>query len=87
MTEGEAYGLVVLASLFTAIVVWLACWRYWTAKRLPEHDGYVRGFDACSRIRDRHEAEDRKALLLNACVSDKVADSSDDIRAKLSHYT
>lgn len=69
MTATTAYGLVVLSSTLTAAVVWAVCWRYWSARRLPEHDGYCRGFDACSRIRDREEVQARKAALLGREVS------------------
>jgi hypothetical protein len=69
VTPNEAYGLVILSSLFTAIYVWVTCWRYWKPTLLPQHDGYVRGWNACSRVRDRQESEERKTLLLNTCTT------------------
>lgn len=65
MYASDAYGLCLLSSLFTALLVWSVCWRYWSAKRLPEHEGYIRGWDACSRVRDREESHRRKLALLN----------------------
>lgn len=65
MTPQAAYGLILASSLLTASVVWLACWRWWVPRRLEMHEGYLRGFAACSRIRDREEVQARKSALLN----------------------
>ncbi len=64
MTELEAYGLIVLCSLVTALIVWAITWRHrhWTP--LPEHTAYIRGFSAAERVYDRMEVQDRKERLL-----------------------
>lgn len=69
MTAFEAYGYIVLSSAATAAIVWVVCWRYWHAKPLTDHTAYILGWDACSRVRDREEAQERKARLLNERTS------------------
>jgi hypothetical protein len=62
------YGLLIVVG--TAIVTTGICMRWsrlWS-QRLSEHEGYVRGWDACSRVRDRQEAQERKDRLLSRSV-------------------
>ena len=77
------YTAMVVAG--TAIVAGvLACrWSdsYYRAgdddHRTPEHAAYVRGYEACSRIRDREESRLRKELLMRPvteCLTDRGCD-------------
>lgn len=66
MTALSAYGFILLAALGSGLIVWTVCWRYWHAKPLPDHTAYILGWDACSRVRDREEAQERKERLLSS---------------------
>lgn len=46
MTGLEAWGVAILASLATALAVWIACARYYAPRRLKEHDSWVAGYEA-----------------------------------------
>lgn len=65
MTGLEAWGYGILGAMAAALPVWLACARHYAPRRLKEHEGYIMGWEACSRVRDRLEAQARKEALLN----------------------